>query len=142
MICCTCKEDKQELFFGKNSQGRLKSNCNDCRKKYAAEHYQRNKNAYIARGTENTKKYIKRNRDFVDDAKQHLECKSCGNNHPAVLDFHHNDPLIKEENVGSVRYSGCSIEKIQKEIDKCTILCANCHRVHHYNEGHQKQLQS
>ncbi len=52
----------------------------------------------------------------------------CGyNTHVGALDFHHVDPSTKEfgvSNKGMTR----SWEKIKAELDKCILVCANCHR--------------
>jgi predicted HNH restriction endonuclease len=55
----------------------------------------------------------------------------CGYGHcPEALDFHHRDP--KQKSFGlSVRGLTRSWEKIQKELDKCILVCANCHREIH-----------
>lgn len=63
-----------------------------------------------------------------------LSCTRCDENHPAVLDFHHRDPSEKEGQIGEMLGNLKSKESILKEIDKCDVLCANCHRKHHYNE--------
>jgi hypothetical protein len=58
-------------------------------------------------------------------------CKECGyNDHHAALDFNHRDPATKDFSPGQGIYSTA---KLQAEIDKCDILCSNCHRVHTYN---------
>ncbi len=55
-------------------------------------------------------------------------CVCCGYaDHPGVLDFHHLDPLTKEFSIGDKGYTR-SWEKIKGELDKCILVCANCHR--------------
>lgn len=46
------------------------------------------------------------------------------------LDFHHVDPTKKEFNLSQVRLTKMN-DKIKKELDKCILLCANCHRERH-----------
>ena len=59
------------------------------------------------------------------------ECEECGETHPAALDFHHLEPETKSFNIaaGATR----SLESIKKELSKCVLLCANCHRKEHYD---------
>jgi len=59
------------------------------------------------------------------------KCMICGyTKYPGSLDFHHLDPKQKEFGI-SVRGLTRSWEKIRKEIDKCILVCANCHREIH-----------
>ncbi len=56
---------------------------------------------------------------------------SCGYNKClSALEFHHIDPLKKDFNISQFRTT--SFESIKKELDKCDLLCANCHREIHY----------
>lgn len=61
------------------------------------------------------------------------ECEKCllklDNSHYCIFDFHHRDPNIKDKNFRSIR--GWSWERIIKEIDECSLLCSNCHRIEH-----------
>jgi len=55
-----------------------------------------------------------------------MDCKIQFN--PWVMHFDHRPGTIKRFNVSSAIGSGSnSIRSIQKEIDKCDIVCANCH---------------
>lgn len=66
-------------------------------------------------------------------------CSRCSEKHPACLDFHHRDgKKDKLGNIGEIRRF--SYRRILEEIAKCDVLCANCHRKHHWDER-QKQLQ-
>lgn len=47
-----------------------------------------------------------------------------------ALDFHHRDPKEKEFGI-SMEGLTRSWQRIQKELDKCVLLCANCHREVH-----------
>jgi hypothetical protein len=65
--------------------------------------------------------------------KSERGCKSCGEMHPATLDFHHRDGKSKEACVANAIQSGWSWERVLAEIEKCDILCANCHRKLHWS---------
>jgi len=69
-----------------------------------------------------------------DDYKKTLACTKCGFTHHAALDFHHEDPSKKEYNVNRLVSDG-RFRKAYEEIKKCIVLCANCHRIHHYEEN-------
>jgi|TARA_R100000655_G_scaffold21572_2_gene44144 hypothetical protein len=56
-------------------------------------------------------------------------CIACGESNPIVLEFDHVDPKTKRNSVSNMATHGYSIEAIEKEIEKCVILCANCHRI-------------
>lgn len=66
--------------------------------------------------------------------KSSLKCTKCGFNHTAALDFHHTDPTQKENLVSKLVSNGCYAAAME-EVQKCIVLCANCHRVHHYEEN-------
>lgn len=58
------------------------------------------------------------------------KCVRCGwGEHPAALDFHHKDPATKEFNIAPSL--GRAMEILEREVDKCELLCANCHRIEH-----------
>ena len=60
-------------------------------------------------------------------------CNRCDEKNPACLDFHHVDEEEKEMAVGKMISFGYSKDRIRNEIEKCIVLCANCHRKEHYN---------
>lgn len=63
------------------------------------------------------------------------KCEKCGYNHNiAALEFHHLNPDEKEFQIDMRHFSNSSIEKLQKELDKCILLCANCHREEHNSD--------
>jgi hypothetical protein len=62
------------------------------------------------------------------------ECVICGyNEHFNVFDLHHIDPTQKEFTLGSIRAAAISWDRIVRELRKCVLLCANCHRLLHAN---------
>lgn len=61
------------------------------------------------------------------------KCQRCeGIFPPSVYDFHHIDPTIKDADPGSLM--GRKWEKVKEELDKCVMLCSNCHRITHAEE--------
>jgi transcription elongation factor Elf1 len=71
---------------------------------------------------------------WYQEYKKTLKCADCGQNHPATLEFHHLDPAQKEVNVSRLIADSTSMRKLKEEIAKCVVLCANCHRIRHWNE--------
>ncbi|NIQ80986.1 MAG: hypothetical protein GTN93_23400, partial [Anaerolineae bacterium] len=70
---------------------------------------------------------------WINNLKLERGCELCGYRKcAAALEFHHLDPASKELHIG-LRYN-CSNARLKAEIDKCMVVCANCHRELHY--GH------
>lgn len=59
---------------------------------------------------------------------QTKKCQDCGNDDVRVLEFDHKEGLDKMDNVSNMIYRR-SWKMILKEIGKCEIRCANCHRI-------------
>ena len=71
-------------------------------------------------------------KDYIE-FKKTLECNRCGYDDHRALEFHHHK-ADKEFNI-SEKFYQLSWENLKKEIDKCEVLCSNCHRIEHYNDG-------
>lgn len=62
------------------------------------------------------------------------KCSICSYNKcAAALELHHLDPTLKDPSFSKFRSSPSAIEKVAKELTKCILVCANCHREIHYN---------
>ena len=63
------------------------------------------------------------------------KCERCGyNGNLAALDFHHRDPQTKNFQIDLRSFSNTNLDTLKEELDKCDLLCANCHReIHHPN---------
>lgn len=81
-----------------------------------------------------TKKYQQSRRDLINKIKIELGCVKCGYNfHAAALDFNH----VRGEKLFNVSQDPkVALEKLLAEIQKCDVLCANCHRIHTYENKH------
>lgn len=86
------------------------------------KHYANNKEYYANRNVER-KAVI---RDYIRAAKN-VPCMDCGVIYPYyVMDFDHRGD--KEFDISLAVGRGMSLQRIQLEIDKCDVVCANCHR--------------
>lgn len=129
-ICTTCKKEKEidDFPINKTKKDGRSYTCRECHKEYNKTHYRKNKSKYVERAQIQRKT----TRDWFHQYKQKLVCKLCGDNRWWVLEFHHNSPTKKEYAVSAIVGSG--ILRLNKEIEKCSVLCANCHRNLHYNQ--------
>ena len=90
------------------------------------------------------KEYRRKNRQLVTDKQRQVRqsklqslilmlgncCDICKQQYPScVYDFHHINPNEKEFELGTHMYH--SIQTLEKEAQKCQLLCANCHRIVH-----------
>jgi hypothetical protein len=108
--CTKCNKSKELKDFYKKSN-RVHSFCKECFNSYCINRWkERKKKAVEYKGG---------------------KCSSCGyNKYPDVLEFHHRDAETKEFDWKKLRQM--SWDKVTKELDKCDMLCANCHRERHY----------
>lgn len=112
-ICTKCGRDLPLDMFNwrDKKKGTRRSECKECHSGYMKQIYQKNKNA-------------------IGQIKSQQGCAKCGDTRPYVLDFHHIDPSTKNMRVAKMvsnHYSSANPELLA-EIDKCVVLCANCHR--------------
>lgn len=111
-ICKVCNEEKDIIFFYK-SRNKVGTYCKNCSNLY---HSNRVRDIKI--------KMI----DYKGG-----ECKKCNlqleKSHYSVFDFHHLDPNEKDSNFKQIK--SWKWDRIKEEIDKCELLCANCHRIEH-----------
>ena len=71
---------------------------------------------------------------WLREQKAQRGCTDCSERDPAVLDFHHRNPSTKKGDLGgSLRTLGR--KRLAEEMDKCDVLCANCHRRRHYKRS-------
>jgi hypothetical protein len=61
-------------------------------------------------------------------------CIDCGEKDPIVLDFDHVDPKKKFKPVSKLLSGHYSWDSVKREVLKCEIRCANCHRRKTYRE--------
>ena len=94
---------------------------------YNKTHYHANKEYYRIKN----KKAKDSLKARFNELKSSLSCIHCGEDDNVVLDFHHREGTIKEFGIseGLRRYSW---QRVLDEIEKCDVLCANCHRRHHH----------
>ncbi len=90
--------------------------------------------------------YVKRNKlrvaAFIDQYKRSGQCADCGfkgKDFPHVLDFDHQGISVKSFNIGSWSRAVLSIETIRTEIEKCELVCANCHRIRTFSKARTKR---
>lgn len=104
-------------------------------KKYKQGYYKTHKEKYTYTSKEKLRRRllkIKQLKPFVD-YKRTLSCAHCklsGRQYPSLLDFHHVDPTIKSFRISSKPLHFPNKE-ILDEINKCIVLCSNCHRKVH-----------
>lgn len=69
----------------------------------------------------------------IQDLKIGLKCKKCGYDKcGASLEFHHINPEEKDEKVARMLTNNYNLDIVKKEIEKCVVLCANCHHEFHF----------
>lgn len=76
-------------------------------------------------------------RELVLDYLKNHPCEMCNESDPVVLEFDHIEPSEKIKTIAKLLSGHAGWTRIKSEIDKCRVLCANCHRRHTYiQQGH------
>lgn len=113
---CTCGETDPEKFYGNRKNG-----CAKCHNRYTIEQG-------------------KKKRKYAVD-KLGGKCVACGfNRWIEALDIHHTNPSAKDPNFSSMR--GWSIERIDRELVDCVLLCRNCHAAGHAGHDIESEIGS
>ena len=109
--CSDCKKNLDKSQFYRKNAKRLQSKCKNCHNRYCQDRWvQRKKIAVEYKGG---------------------ACGDCKSIYPMpVFEFHHLDPSQKKFSWNKMRL--VSDKKLYQELDKCALLCANCHRIRHH----------
>ena len=130
MICTVCKLDKDENDFHFKDIKRIKrkSYCKSCVKVYRKEYYDKNRTNAIEYSKASSKKRKLQLRQYVWDYLKNNNCIVCGENDPIVLEFDHRIPDEKFMSISDMITTKYGLDKIKLEINKCDVLCSNCHK--------------
>lgn len=131
---CSATYNNQKRYDAHIKEGKRFDENN---KLYQRKWYQKNKELQIKRNNETQAK----KKEFVLNVRKKSKCVYCNENHIATLDFHHVDAEKKDRTISAMIQDNVSIKRLEEEIAKCIILCANCHRKLHYEERLKKDLQ-
>ena len=97
-------------------------------KNFTRKWYLKNKERLILKAKKLNRIYITRNKDYVNEIKLRLGCKDCVyNKSPYALDFDHLSDKVG--NISRMLQQSISLKALDKEIAKCEVVCANCHRI-------------
>ena len=125
--CTRCGEELPITAFAMRSgRGSPQAWCRPCKRAYDRDWYRQNKDRHAEVNREARSRFKARARHLVTQAKS-VPCADCGNSYPPhVMDFDHVRGR-KVLNVGLMSHR-VSLDTLQSEIDKCEVVCANCHR--------------
>jgi hypothetical protein len=122
---CLSLKPVSEFAWRRKHHGQLDSMCRGCRAAYHRQHYLANGQRYIARARKQALA-LERTSYRIHYFNSH-PCADCGESDPVVLEFDHLDTQAKSFDIGqSLPYR--KWESILEEIEKCEVVCANCHR--------------
>jgi Fe-S-cluster-containing hydrogenase component 2 len=116
-ICTSCNEEKLLTeFYQQKDRKTGSSHCRQCFNQFCIE------------------RWVQKKIDAIQyKGGKCIDCKLSYPKSPYVIfDFHHRDPTQKDVDWTKLKLR--SWDKITKELDKCDLLCSNCHRIRHHNE--------
>jgi len=128
--CSICKKSFPATleYFGKHGTRGLDTYCKDCRHERTRQYYYNNKEKMKSQ----SRTWKKIQRQKINEYKDNCSCNKCGESRNWLLDFHHINPNKKSFQISQGETKGW--KKVKKEIEKCVVLCSNCHRDFHYQE--------
>ena len=111
--CKTCGENDKNKFYRCN-----KSRCSRCTKKEVLDRFRENKRLAV---------------EYKGG-----KCEKCGYGRcQAALDFHHLNSAEKDPNWKNMK--SWKLDDIKAELDKCMLVCRNCHSEIHFTEESENE---
>lgn len=122
-ICSKCGKELpiDQFNWRDKKKGTRRAECKTCHSSYMKQKYQEKKN-------------------IVQELKSQCRCAKCGDNRGYVLEYHHVNPEEKENTIARLTSNNYTLDKVYDEIQKCIVLCANCHREFHYLNSKDKDF--
>lgn len=128
--CSVCKKEKPDSEYDcKTKDGRQASLCKPCRRDKERRYQQQRKvdspalpRKYHARRTMKKRQYV------LGYLLKH-PCSQCGHADVRALEFHHRNPDQKIASIASMQNKSYSLATLKAEVEKCIVLCSNCHKI-------------
>lgn len=126
-LCTKCGLEKDIEEFSWSIRGiKRHSRCKSCHAEEKRDYYERNKEKYIEYKWDRQVRKREEARAFVNEYLRSHPCEHCGTTDIEVLTFHHVRGK-KRMNVAELINRGYLVEVVREEIEKCIVLCYNCH---------------
>ena len=125
--CGRCGQEKplEEFAWRRREKGQRHNYCRPCQAAYRREHYVAHRAKYIAKARRHRDRLQLERTEALLEFFQSHPCCDCGEADPVVLEFDH--LRDKEFSIGH-KLAVRPWEQIVAEIEKCEVVCANCHR--------------
>lgn len=125
--CCRCGETKPEDEFAWRRRRKVQRDtyCRSCRSAYGREHYLANRQRYIDQAAVVKQRQARERTQWLLEYFREHPCTDCRERDPLVLEFDH--LRNKAFNIGA-NFAARAWQSILEEIEKCEVVCANCHR--------------
>ncbi len=142
--CTNCNKEKElnrdNFHYKSKAKNTFNYICIPCWKVYHKAHYKSNKQIYISKAKLTKQQLVETNILLLLNYLKTHHCVDCGESDPLTLEFDHVRDT-KKFNV-STRLAQVSWDKVQDEIEKCEVRCANCHKRKTAKQfGYQRYLQ-
>jgi hypothetical protein len=130
-ICNKCKIEKseEEFFFQDKSKNKRHNHCKACygNSRRSKEHYAKYKDEYLKRAASRNARIREENFTSMRQYLKDKVCLDCGETDPVVFEFDHRNPSEKKYGISKMMPS-YNWPSILTEIEKCDVVCANCHK--------------
>jgi hypothetical protein len=125
--CGRCGQSKNpdDFAWRRRERGQRDNYCRPCRAAYKQQHYAANRARYIAAALRRSQAIARERAAYLVAFFVENPCVDCGERDPLVLEFDHLGE--KSFNI-SKGLRDHSWQAVLDEIDKCDVVCANCHR--------------
>ena len=112
--------------------GQYYEKCKECTKIRGRNYYHVNKERQLPLALIRKHRAHMTKQNYINSIKD-VPCADCGYKfHPVAMDFDHRVHTDKIKNIGTMMVKNWSLDRIKTEIEKCDIVCANCHRIRTY----------
>lgn len=125
--CSRCGEHKQvdEFAWRRKAINQRDTYCRPCRSAYGKEHYHANRERYLEQADALKRQLVRARTELILEYFAAHPCVDCGNSDPVVLEFDH----LRDQSFNVSTGLACkSWAKVIREIEKCEVVCCNCHR--------------
>ena len=126
--CTKCGKEKDavEFSFRDKVKGTRQSWCKSCMSDHDRSTWAKSEARRESNKARNALRKA-RNRQYIWDYLKSHSCVICGESDPVVLEFDHIDASSKKLEISKMISCSYSIQRIEEEVSKCQVLCANCH---------------